>query len=126
MRISDWSSDVCSSDLVTDQSGRSLQNQSNFPLKFHIDRAPPLVKFAADFGILEAGEGGVLPVTVRGVEASLVQSNLKMPATALKVGDDDAAIARWLRRVDDADRSEERPVGKEGVRTVRSRRSHGA
>src|SRR3546814_10342022 len=49
---------------------RSLQNQSNFPLKFHIDRAPPLIKFAADFGILEAGEGGVLPVTVRGVEAS--------------------------------------------------------
>src|SRR3546814_10094142 len=96
MRISDWSSDVCSSDLftgplpqnvdatlrlpanVTDQSGRSLQNQSNFPLKFHIDRAPPLVKFAADFGILEAGESGVLPVTVRGVEASLVQSNLKI------------------------------------------------
>ncbi len=62
---------------VTDQSGRKLQNQSNFPLKFHIDRAPPLVKFAAEFGILEAGEGGVLPVTVRGVESSLVQANLK-------------------------------------------------
>ncbi|PZQ23793.1 MAG: alpha-2-macroglobulin [Sphingopyxis macrogoltabida] len=88
---------------VTDQSGRKLQNQANFPLKFHIDRAPPLVKFAAEFGILEAGEGGVLPVTVRGVEASLVQANLKMPATALRVGDDDAAIARWLKRVEDAD-----------------------
>ena len=88
---------------VTDQSGRTLQNQANFPLKFHIDRAPPLVKFAAPFGILEASEGGVLPVTVRGVEASLVQKNLQMPATTLRVGDDDAAIARWLRRVDDAD-----------------------
>src|SRR3546814_6554251 len=88
MRISDWSSDVCSSDLkasdsdrndpwltevnfagplpqnvdatlalpegVTDQSGRTLQNQANFPLKFHIDRAQQLVKFAAHFGILEA------------------------------------------------------------------------
>src|SRR3546814_4763064 len=71
-----------------------LQNQSNFPLKFHIDTAPPIVKFAAEFGILEASEGGVLPVTVRGVEASLVQANLQMPATALKVGDDDAAVAR--------------------------------
>ncbi|MDZ3830771.1 MAG: MG2 domain-containing protein [Sphingopyxis sp.] len=91
---------------VTDQSGRTLANQSNFPLKFHIDRAPPLVKFAAEFGILEAGEGGVLPVTVRGVEASLVQDNLKMPATALKVGDDDAAIARWLKRVERADDSD--------------------
>ena len=88
---------------ITDQSGRRLQNQSNFPLKFHIDRAPPLVKFAAEFGILEASEGGVLPVTVRGVEASMVSRNLKMPATTLKVGDDDAAIARWLKRVADAD-----------------------
>ncbi|MBN8846166.1 MAG: alpha-2-macroglobulin [Sphingomonadales bacterium] len=88
---------------VADQSGRKLQNQSNFPLKFHIDRAPPLVKFAAEFGILEASEGGILPVTVRGVEATMVQSNLRMPATTLKVGDDDAAIARWLKRVADAD-----------------------
>jgi uncharacterized protein YfaS (alpha-2-macroglobulin family) len=88
---------------ITDQSGRRLQNQSNFPLKFHIDRAPPLVKFAAEFGILEASEGGVLPVTVRGVEASMVSRNLKMPATTLKVGDDDAVIARWLKRVADAD-----------------------
>lgn len=102
---------------VTDQSGRTLQNQSNFPLKFHIDRAPPLVKFAAEFGILEADEGGVLPVTVRGVEGTMVQSNLKMPATALRVGDDDAAIARWLKRVDDADdtdyREEKDRTGKE-------------
>ncbi|PKP87881.1 MAG: alpha-2-macroglobulin [Alphaproteobacteria bacterium HGW-Alphaproteobacteria-17] len=93
---------------VTDQSGRKLQNQSNFPLKFHIDRAPPLVKFAAEFGILEAGEGGVLPVTVRAVESSLVQSNLKMPAATLRVGNDDAAVARWLKRVADADNTDYR------------------
>lgn len=91
---------------IRDQSGRALQNQSNFPLKFHIDRAPPLVKFAADFGILEASEGGVLPVTVRGVEASLVQRGLKMPAATLRVGDDDAAIARWLKRVEDAGKTD--------------------
>ncbi len=64
---------------VTDQSGRKLQNQSNFPLKFHIDRAPPLVKFAAEFGILEAGEGGVLPVTVRGVEARSSRRTSRCP-----------------------------------------------
>lgn len=102
---------------VTDQSGRTLQNQSNFPLKFHIDRDPPLVKFAAEFGILEAGEGGVLPVTVRGVEAAMVQKNLKMPASLLKVGDDDVAIARWLKRVADADdtdfREEKNAAGKD-------------
>ncbi len=94
---------------VIDQSGRRLQNRANFPLTFHIDRAPPLVKFAAPFGILEAGEGSVLPVTVRGVEASLVQTSLRMPTTTLRVnGDNDAAIARWLRRVDDADDSDYR------------------
>ena len=93
---------------VRDQSGRSLANAANFPLTFGIDRAPPLVKFAAPFGILEASEGGVLPVTVRGVEASLVQKNLQMPARTLRVGDDDAAIARWLKRVDDAGDSDYR------------------
>ncbi|HMQ18867.1 MAG TPA: MG2 domain-containing protein [Sphingopyxis sp.] len=102
---------------VTDQSGRKLANQSNFPLKFHIDRAPPLVKFAAEFGILEAGEGGVLPVTVRGVEASLVQARLSLPARVLTVGDDDAEIARWLKRVEKADdtdfRDERDASGKE-------------
>src|SRR3546814_12072512 len=40
-----------------------------------------------------------------------------MPATALKVGDDDAAIERWLRRVDDADdtdyREEKNAAGKD-------------
>lgn len=91
---------------ISDQSGRKLLNQSNFPLRFHIDRAPPLVKFAADFGILEAKEGGVLPVTVRAVEASLVQQNLKMPATALRVGDDDAAVLRWMKRVEDAGKTD--------------------
>ncbi|MBL0769227.1 alpha-2-macroglobulin [Sphingopyxis sp. DHUNG17] len=93
---------------VTDQSGRPLSNRSNFPLAFRIDRAPPLVKFAAPFGILEASEGGMLPVTVRGVEGSMAEARLAMPATALRVGDDDAAIARWLRRVDDAGGSDYR------------------
>lgn len=93
---------------VTDQSGRRLQNVANYPLQFHIDHAPPLVKFAASFGILEAKEGGVLPVTVRAVEPALAQSHLKLPATALRVADDDALIARWLRRVDQADNSDYR------------------
>src|SRR3546814_16463991 len=44
---------------VTDQSGRSLQNQSKFPLKFHIDRAPPFIQLAAAFCFLEAGTDAV-------------------------------------------------------------------
>src|SRR3546814_9537951 len=46
---------------IKDESGRPLSNAERFPLEVRIDEAPPLVKFAADFGILEASEGGVLP-----------------------------------------------------------------
>jgi alpha-2-macroglobulin len=105
---------------LTDQSGRRLQNAGRFPQAVVIDRTPPLVKFAAPFGILEAREGGVLPVTVRGVEASLAREQLSISGARLKVGDDDSAILTWLDRVDDADDTDFRDEsdGKGGTRTV--------
>lgn len=54
-----------------DLSGRSLSNAASFPLKTRVAGYPPLAKFAADFGILELKEGGILPVTLRNVEAQL-------------------------------------------------------
>ncbi|MEQ1601992.1 MAG: MG2 domain-containing protein [Methylophilaceae bacterium] len=54
-----------------DLSGRSLSNAASFPLKTRVAGYPPLAKFAADFGILELKEGGILPVTLRNVEAKL-------------------------------------------------------
>jgi alpha-2-macroglobulin len=39
---------------VTDMSGRTLQNAARFPLTIHFDEMPPLIKFSAKFGILEA------------------------------------------------------------------------
>ena len=56
---------------LEDESGRKLENAARFPLAVEIDKAPPLIKFAAPFGILEAREGGVLPLTVRAVEPAL-------------------------------------------------------
>jgi alpha-2-macroglobulin len=56
---------------VRDESGRVLANAQRFPLDVRFDAAPPLVKFAAPFGILEAKEGGVLPLSVRAVEPVL-------------------------------------------------------
>lgn len=41
---------------------------------------PPLAKFPGDFGIVELKEGGVLPVTLRNVEAKLPLANLQMPS----------------------------------------------
>ena len=37
------------------------------PCKSTRPEAPPLVKFAADFGIIEASQGANLPVTVRAI-----------------------------------------------------------
>src|SRR3546814_15508281 len=95
MRISDWSSDVCSSDLVA----RSLV----------VTRALPPAE-GPSWYVQEAPT----PITVDGY------------------GDDWAPLTPWsqpfarrgrLLLAEDADRSEERRVGEEGVSTCRSRGS---
>ncbi|HEU4961574.1 MAG TPA: MG2 domain-containing protein [Sphingomonas sp.] len=87
---------------VKDESGRTLANAERFPLEVRFDAAPPLVKFAADFGILEAEQGGVLPVTVRNVEPALQGRNLAVGGRRLRVAGSDGAVADWLRKVDAA------------------------
>ncbi|HEU0045337.1 alpha-2-macroglobulin family protein [Sphingomonas sp.] len=84
---------------VTDESGRPLTNAARFPLAIKLDAAPPLVKFAAGFGILEATQGGVLPVTVRNVEPALRGRNLAVPGRTLRVDGSDGKVAEWLRAV---------------------------
>ncbi len=102
---------------IKDESGRPLSNAERFPLDIRFDEAPPLVKFAAPFGILEAREGGVLPVTVRNVEPGLRGRNLAIAGQTLKIDGTDGQIAQWLRTVDDADdyASHEEMRGKEKV-----------
>ena len=100
---------------VTDISGRPLQNAARFPLKIRFDEMPPLVKFSAKFGILEAKEGGNLPVTVRAVEPQLSQNVQAINGAALRVADSDKQVAEWLRKLDDIDDSDIRFVkGKDG------------
>ncbi|HWL47018.1 MAG TPA: MG2 domain-containing protein, partial [Sphingomonadaceae bacterium] len=97
---------------VVDESGRPLANATRFPLAVQFDVAPPLVKFAAPFGILEAGEGGVLPVTVRNVEPSLAGRALASVAGQVaRVKGEDGAVADWLRRIDQANRNDFREEG---------------
>lgn len=88
---------------IRDESGRALSNAERFPLAVRFDEAPPLVKFAAAFGIVEAKAGATLPVTVRNVEPELRGSNLALSGRRVKVAADDRAIAEWLRKVDQAD-----------------------
>ncbi|NML07222.1 MG2 domain-containing protein [Sphingomonas sp. G-3-2-10] len=102
---------------IADESGRKLSNGERFPLEVRFDSPPPLVKFAATFGILEAKEGGTLPVTVRNVEPQLATSRLALSGQTLKV-ESDGDVAKWLRTIDDADdyKSDEVKRGKESVR----------
>ena len=94
-------------DGLRDDTGRAPDNADRFPLEVELDEYPPLVKFPATFGILEAETGGVLPVTVRNVEpqiagrkAALLRSE-GVPGQTLRVGED-RDIANWLRRVNAA------------------------
>ncbi|EMM86931.1 alpha-2-macroglobulin family protein [Leptospira santarosai str. 2000027870] len=54
---------------IKDDAGRSLANQSSFPLAVSTDDYPPLLKFSSTFGILERFPEAVLPVTIRNLEA---------------------------------------------------------
>ena len=87
---------------IADDSGRTLANAVRFPLEVRIDAFPALAKFAADFGILEAKQGGVLPVTVRNVEPQFGGQQPDLPAKMLRVDATPAAIVDWLKRVDKA------------------------
>ncbi len=102
---------------VEDPSGRTLENAERFPIEVRFDRAPPLIKFAATFGILEANEGGVLPVTVRAVEPRLERRVAEVGGARLRVDGSDGEIAAWLRRLDKADDSDFREVGPRGRTT---------
>ncbi|MGH8201434.1 MAG: alpha-2-macroglobulin family protein [Steroidobacteraceae bacterium] len=89
---------------LIDDAGRKLENAARFPLGLRIDAYPPLAKFAGTFGILEAREGGVLPVTLRAVEPVLDGRQMMLPGRILRVDADARVIANWLTRVEDAAR----------------------
>ncbi len=107
---------------VVDIDGRPLANASRFPLTVATDEFPPLAKFSARFGIIEAADP-VLPVTVRNLEAEIAGAKLdvgtaptgsalhdlltRIQASVWRVPAPDAAtILPWLRRVAVAKRSE--------------------
>ena len=88
---------------LADASGRALQNAARFPLSVRTDEAPPLVKFAGTFGIVEANEGGVLPVTLRNVENPLGGKVNAVAGRALRVDGADGTVADWVRQLDKAE-----------------------
>ncbi len=91
---------------ITDLSGRTLGNAARFPLSVKFGAAPPLVKFAASFGIIEASEGRTLPVTVRAVEPVLIGQAKSIAGKSVRIADDNAEIAKWLNRLDGAEQAD--------------------
>jgi uncharacterized protein YfaS (alpha-2-macroglobulin family) len=109
---------------LSDDAGRPLANAARFPLDIATGDFPPLAKFAGTFGILEANEGGVLPVTLRGVESPLPASKT-LAAASLPVTSD-AAVATWLRKLDKAEErtSIEEPIaGSDETRRIETTRN---
>ena len=88
-----------------DDAERVPDNLARFPLAIKLDAYPPLAKFGAEFGIIEARTGGVLPVTLRKIETALPGLQIgPLPATlaqAMRVTND-ATIGSWIRRVEQA------------------------
>src|SRR3546814_21181694 len=111
MRISDWSSDVCSSDL-TDFSRAPKSEVLAFMLED--------LEFASQYLPVENPVGDHL---------SKAAADHLLAETYISTGDFEKAIAAATRVIDDGHyqlmttrfRSEERRVGKEWVRTCRSR-----
>jgi uncharacterized protein YfaS (alpha-2-macroglobulin family) len=87
---------------IKDQSGRALLNEQQFPMTIAIDALPPLIKFPASFGIIEARTERLLPVTVRNVETQL-SGKLRSAGAMLRVdlqGErQDLDVMAWLKRL---------------------------
>ena len=56
---------------IKDDGGRELSNKSQFPLLVRTGENPALLKFAANFGIIEAEPNAAMAVTLRRVEKSV-------------------------------------------------------
>lgn len=85
---------------IKDDASRPLANADHFPLQFRTGSLPPLAKFPGDFGIVELNEGGLLPVTLRNVEAKLATAALRLPGSHgvsdLRLNMDSEVIATML------------------------------
>lgn len=82
---------------LKDDAGRRPVLRAKNGLVLRTDRQPPLVKFAAPFGIIEARGDHMLPVTVRNVEPALATA-VRSSGASLRVSQDEDVIT-WMRRL---------------------------
>ncbi|MGV7209987.1 alpha-2-macroglobulin family protein [Oxalobacteraceae bacterium A2-2] len=93
---------------LKDDAGRTLLNAARFPLAVQTGAQPPLVKFPARFGIIEARGDRLLPVTVRNVEAAIatriaradaVQGQMLRVEGGERGSGQDGQIIAWMKRL---------------------------
>ena len=82
---------------LKDDAGRPLTLKKAGAPSLRVDRQPPLVKFSAPFGIIEARGDRLLPVTVRNVEAKLATS-VRSSGASLRVSQEQDVMA-WLAKL---------------------------
>jgi len=82
---------------LRDEDGRALANAGQFPMAIRTDAYPPLAKFTASFGVLEAADP-VLPVTLRNLETGAEGRTLALPGKLAAVRDGaDSMVIGWLK-----------------------------
>src|SRR3546814_15246399 len=113
MRISDWSSDVCSSDLLPWEQRRARLESIVPQLDPHRFDLSALIE-APDFHALADIRAGARDAAIEGVM-------LKRRDSPYVAGRKAAPWYKWKRDPLTADRSEERRVGKACVSTCRTR-----
>ncbi len=87
---------------LRDDAGRVLANAASFPMLLKTGEYPPLAKFPASFGIIEAAQP-VLPVTLRNLETdAATQITLATPGrmAAVREGADSMVIG-WLKYLEE-------------------------
>lgn len=82
---------------LKDDAGRSPVLRTKTKLVLRTDRQPPLVKFSAPFGIIEARGDRMLPVTVRNVEPALATA-VRTSGASQRVSREEDVLA-WMRKV---------------------------
>ncbi|MEW6370688.1 MAG: alpha-2-macroglobulin family protein [Pseudomonadota bacterium] len=102
---------------LKDDAGRTLVLPAKAKLALRTDRQPPLVKFAAPFGIIEAKGDRMLPVTVRNVEAALATA-VRSSGASLRVRGDEDVIA-WMRRLNGSRNADWEPHDQSGASLAR-------
>src|SRR3546814_16081238 len=112
MRISDWSSDVCSSDLAAARRRRPLTGANTETTTVGLmSETPP------------TGDNDVLVPSVVAEDDETPHESVESPGKVMRIGSMIKQLLEEVRAAELDERSEERRDGEEWVRTCRSRGS---